>query len=69
MILGDLVMWWPPIGESGTKDPDVGLIGIIIAIEKTVATWLGTYAVLWSDGTTGRGLHPDHLMRIDYERG
>jgi hypothetical protein len=69
MITGDLVMWWPSPEEVGTEDLDIGLIGIVVAIEKVVATWIGTYVVLWSDGTTGRGLHPDHLMRIDYERG
>ena len=67
MIPGDLVIWSPPPGEVGTDDPDIGLIGIVISIEKVVSTWIGTYVVLWSDGTTGRGLHPDHLARIDYE--
>ena len=67
---GDLVRWHPPSWEVGTEDPDAGLIGIIVEIEQVSGPFRGMFVVLWSDGTTGRGLHPDHLTKIDYhERG
>ena len=71
MKVGDLVRWSPPPGEAWTEDPDTGIIGIIIEIESGLApSWLMSYVVLWSDGTTGRGLRVEQLAQVNTnERG